>query len=49
MQNKQVLFGQNTKLNAIFVFSYNVHEHKSTRIYWEDLFSRVPSLKGDWI
>lgn len=26
MQNKQVLFGQNTKLNAIFVFSYNVHE-----------------------
>lgn len=27
MQNKQVLFGQNTKLNAIFVFSYNVHEH----------------------
>lgn len=27
MQNKQVLFGQNTKLNAIFVFSYNVREH----------------------
>lgn len=27
MQNKQVLFGQNTKLNATFVFSYNVHEH----------------------
>lgn len=26
MQNKQVLFGQNTKLNATFVFSYNVHE-----------------------